>query len=261
MNARPARLSPVQRVFWRLLLGLCMVSQTLSAADDLTSSDYRVRMSAALVLGRSTEPGARKTLEIALSDGHPAVRAAAAASLAKVGDAKSQNVLRARAETESDDSVKKQIARAVDMIESRKEKKQLMVQLGTFRNASKTGGTNLTNVASSAARSNAIKFAQVVDAADVAATAAGPKKSHVVRLDGELRSLSLTKQGDVMSVRAQVEFSILQMPGKTLKGTLSGAATSRDAGVTVASLQELAVRGAVESALANAGPSLIAASE
>jgi hypothetical protein len=44
-----------------------------------------------------------------------------------------------------------------------------------------------------------------------------------------------------------------------LKGVISGAATSRDAGVSVATLQEMAVQGAVESALGNAGPSLLAA--
>lgn len=231
----------------------------MARADDITSSDYRVRMSAALVLGGSKEPGARRSLEAALSDAHAGVRAAAAASLAKIGDATSQEALRARSAIEPDDAVKKQIARALGAIEARNEKK-LVVQVGSFRNASKSGGANLGKVANSALRSHATKFAHVVEATDEL-TSAVAKKTRIVRLDGELRSLSLTKTGGVMSVRAQVEFSVLQMPGKTLKGTLSGAATSRDAGVSVASLQELAVKGAVESALSNVGPRLLAALE
>ncbi len=52
------------------------------------------------------------------------------------------------------------------------------------------------------------------------------------------------------------------MPGRTLKGTLSGAATSRDTGDrTLAALQDQAVQGAVESALANADVGFLAAAE
>jgi hypothetical protein len=227
------------------------------AADDLASSDYRVRMSAALVLGRSSEASARKDLERLLSDSHPAVRAAAAASLAKVGDAESVKILKSRLESEREDSVRVQITRAVEAAEARKTKK-LFVQVGTFRNTSKSGGANISKIGNSAARTNAVKYAQLVDTDESAASAAG-KQSRVVRLEGELRSLSLSKQGGIVTVHAKVEFSVIQLPGKTLKGVISGAATSRDAGVSVATLQEMAVQGAVESALGNAGPSLLAA--
>jgi hypothetical protein len=249
----------VRRIVFALLISLSLFGEGgLANADDMASSDYRVRMGAALVLGRSTEPSARKDLERALNDAHPAVRAAAAGSLSKVGDQGSLVALKARLLAESEESVKTQLSRSVAAIEARRERK-LFVQVGSMRNASKVGSADLSKIASGAVRTHATKFAEIVESEDSEAVAiAVSKKSRVVRLDGEIRSVSQSKKGGVMSVRAQVEFSVLQLPGKTLKGTLSGAATSRDPNVSLAALQELAVRGAVESAIANAGPGLLA---
>jgi HEAT repeat protein len=231
------------------------------ADDDLKASDYRVRMSAALVLGRSTDPSAKRELERVLADAHPSVRAAAAASLGKVGDAVSAKALRARLEVESETAVKTQLTRAAETLEAKREKK-LFVQVGSVRNSSKVGAADLIKIAGTAARVQATKFAEIVEAEDSAASVtAAAKKGRVVRLDGEIRSLSQSKKGGVLHVRAQVEFSVLQLPGKSLKATLSGAATSHDPSVSLAGLQELAVRGAVESALANAGPGLLSALE
>jgi HEAT repeat protein len=245
-----------------LLVALLSVQERrASADDDLSASDYRVRMSAALVLGRSADPSAKKDLERALGDAHPSVRAAAAASLGKVGDAASAKALRARLEVETEASVKTQLTRAAETLEAKREKK-LFVQVGSVRNSSKAGTSDLTKVAVTAVRLQATKFAEIVEAEDSAASVtAAAKKGRVVRLDGEIRSLSQSRKGGVLSVRAQIEFSVLQLPGKSLKATLSGAATSHDASTSLAALQELAVRGAVESALANAGPSLLSALE
>ena len=50
------------------------------------ASDFRVRVSAALVLGHTRPDGAREALEEALGDGHPAVRVAVARALGTLGD-------------------------------------------------------------------------------------------------------------------------------------------------------------------------------
>src|ERR1700732_1019171 len=58
-----------------------------AAQQDITGSDdFRVRVNAALTLGKAKPPDARALLERALGDAHPALRPAAAAALVALGD-------------------------------------------------------------------------------------------------------------------------------------------------------------------------------
>src|ERR1700722_14639558 len=63
-------------------------AQDINAArhDVIDADDFRLRVSAALTLGKTHAEGARPLLEQALSDAPPAVRTAAAAALAVYGD-------------------------------------------------------------------------------------------------------------------------------------------------------------------------------
>jgi HEAT repeats len=232
-------------------------------ASDFDSSDFRVRLSATLLLGRTKPPGARAQLERVLVDPHPAVRAAAAASLGKLADRAAKPALDARSNVETSAGVKQQIRMALQQLADLgpSARTGFAVSLGPVRNLTDVRGVDV--YMQGAAKEWALRLAPLV-----ADTEAGPAsmqyaRSPVLRLDGQLRELVLGSANGVRQVRAQVEFSILRMPGQTLKGTLNGVATSRDTGGgrTLASLQELAVRGAVESALANAGPGLAAAAE
>jgi HEAT repeat protein len=73
-------------------------AQVAAAEQDLaTSDDFRIRVGAALLLGKSKPPEARALLERALGDPHPAVRTAAAAALAALGDAAAIPALERRA--------------------------------------------------------------------------------------------------------------------------------------------------------------------
>src|SRR5262245_13790554 len=96
-----------------LALGAAM---PVSTADDSTAfrdlatgTDFRLRVAAALALGKSTSPGARAALEKALGDAHPAVRAAAAAALGALGDGRSIPALKAALAGEAAANVKAQI--------------------------------------------------------------------------------------------------------------------------------------------------------
>jgi hypothetical protein len=64
------------------------------------SDDYRLRVDAAARLGASGDPKARRPLEAALEDAHPAVRQAAANALVKLGDNDALPALEARAKKE-----------------------------------------------------------------------------------------------------------------------------------------------------------------
>src|SRR5512138_137804 len=71
-----------------------------SVQDLSTGSDFRVRAAAALTLGRSHNKGALAPLRAALDDQHPAVRSAAAAALAALGDKSAIDDLRSHATRE-----------------------------------------------------------------------------------------------------------------------------------------------------------------
>src|SRR5262249_17354866 len=76
----------------------------------------RIRVAAALALGKSKSPGARPALEKALGDAHPAVRSAAAAALGTLGDARAIPALKTALGTESDAGVKAEMERVVQSL-------------------------------------------------------------------------------------------------------------------------------------------------
>jgi HEAT repeat protein len=104
--------------FFRRLLGAIVfatiVGGTGARAEDassvktdlLMSPDFRVRVGAALYLGKAKPQDARFVLERALDDAHPAVRAAAAAALAQVGDDGAVPALQRHLGSESSGAVK-----------------------------------------------------------------------------------------------------------------------------------------------------------
>src|SRR5262249_327897 len=78
-----------------------------SSFKDLSrASDFRLRVAAALALGKSKEPGSRQALEKALGDSNAAVRTAAAAALGALGDAAALPALKAALARETPDAAK-----------------------------------------------------------------------------------------------------------------------------------------------------------
>lgn len=87
-------------------------------AEKLKSEDFRVRTNAALALGASNEDSAVDPLCGALADGHETVRQASAVALKRLNRPSSVPCLKSRAEVESNEGVKIQIARALDALGS-----------------------------------------------------------------------------------------------------------------------------------------------
>ena len=98
-----------------LLVSTTAVSS--SVADDLTSlsrdlaanGDFRVRVGAALSLGRTRSRFALASLTSALEDSHPAVRAAAAAALGALGQREAIEALERQYHHEGSPSVRAQL--------------------------------------------------------------------------------------------------------------------------------------------------------
>lgn len=265
-----------------LVLAALTTSGHSTAGDrELTeSSDFRVRVQAALRLGRTGGASARADLEVGLRDAHPAVRVACAVALGTMGDASAIPALQQAMRTESFPSAKTSMKETIDKLRAGGagagsnapvdpsagvEKAKYVVQLGAMRNT--TGQrADLDTVMRSAARAKAgtIKGAVILDNPDAAILRrAGERKIPVLLVDGSLTRLSQSTGRDGgLVVSAQVDLSIRRVPQQTLKGMVSGnASASDDARNTNKGLNELqnrAVNGAVESAMSSVGSEIAA---
>lgn len=271
-----------------LLVAAALTTSGHSTAGDreLTESgDFRVRVQAALRLGRTGGTSARSDLEVGLRDAHPAVRVACAVALGTMGDASAIPALQQAMRTESFPSAKTSMKDTIDKLRvagsggggsgggsnapvdptAGVEKAKYVVQLGAMRNT--TGQrADLDSVMRSVARAKAgsIKGAVILDNPDAAILRrAGERKIPVLLVDGSLTRLSQSTGRDGgLVVSAQVDLSIRRVPQQTLKGMVSGnASASDDARNTNKGLNELqnrAVNGAVESAMSSVGSEIAA---
>ncbi len=285
-----ARAGKTRRVLRRaagmlvVLAALTTTGQSTAGDRELTeSSDFRVRVQAALRLGHTGGASARADLEVGLRDAHPAVRVACAVALGTMGDASAIPALQQAMRTESFPSAKSSMKDTIEKLRARNgggsaganaapvdpsagvEKAKYVVQLGAMRN--NTGQrADLDAVMRTAARAKAgsIKGAVILDNPDAAILRrAGERKIPVLLVDGSLTRLSQSTGRDGgLVVSAQVDLSIRRVPQQTLKGMVSGnASASDDARNTNRGLNELqnrAVNGAVESAMSSVGSEIAA---
>lgn len=251
-----------------------------SMAHDLTQSpDFRVRMSAALQIGQTRPPGARQLLEGALTDGHPSVRAAAAAALGNLGDPAAIPALQRRSASETFAGVKAQMLQTIATLQNPPAaaanslvalpQAKYVVQLGAMTNNTPVRNAQLGSVMLSAAKSQAgsLGGAVVVNASDPAVLSqARQLRLPVMLIDGQLSSLTqnASPNGSVR-IEAHVEFTIRKVPQQTLQGTFSGNAHTQQSAnalssqAQVSAVQSLVVSSAVESAMKGGVPGFLAA--
>jgi hypothetical protein len=262
---------------------VCPAQDPQSALGDIDgSSDFRLRVSAALLLGRSKPQGARQKLERALTDAHPAVRIAAAAGLSALGDAAAIPSLERHARDEQMVGVKAKMQESVNHLRGGNAgaptaaaaapahsigTAKYVLELGAMRNTSGGRDDQFSSVMAQAAKKQLEqKGALVLDSSDGALKAeATRKKIPVYRLEGQLSRLSQQQASDgSLTMQARVEFSVVKVPQHTLQGTLSGAASTQGSRSalgnesTMQNLREQVIGGAVESAMQNADRSLLA---
>jgi hypothetical protein len=246
--------------------GVAPAQDPQSAGADLAHSpDFRLRVQAALYLGRAKPDGARPMLERALDDGHPAVRTAAAAALAALGDSAAVPALKTHAKTETSGAARAQMNASVAALQGSVApppkvpvRARYVVEIGQMRNMTSVRGAELSNVLRDAARAQAeaLPGAVVFDAGDPDADRAAARMP-VLLLDGSITRMTTTASSGTMRVDARVEFSVRRVPQQTLKGTLSGGATATESMRTVSTkrlteLEDQTVGNAVESAMRGA---------
>jgi hypothetical protein len=209
--------------------------------------------------------GARRMLEHALDDPHAAVRVAAAAALSSLGDAGAIAALQAHARTESSGAARAQIRTTIANLSHADSapvvapsRARYVVEIGQMRNLTSARGDDLTETLRQAARTQAqsLPGAAVFDAGDPQADRAAARMP-VLLLEGQLTRLSQAQSNGTVRIDARVEFSVRRVPQQTLKGTLSGGASSAESvrslsGTRLAELTNQTIGGAVESALRGA---------
>jgi HEAT repeat protein len=251
-----------------------------TALHDLAESpDYRVRVTAALFLGRARAPGGRAALEQALSDSNPAVRAAAATALGVLGDPVAITAIARALTSETSANVRAQLQATLGILRnavsssptpSSSDPRQIapnvriVVKLGAMRNGTPVRGDELRRVLHDAARSRArgLRDVAIVDTDTTLLQVALARHIPVITLDGSVTQLTESSEAGNLQVRASVTFAMKRE--QTLKGMLTGAATTFGSSQQLSDegrrkLQNDAVDGAVQSALRGADQGLTSA--
>jgi hypothetical protein len=248
--------------------------------DLADASDFRVRVSAALVLGHTRPDGAREALEEALGDVHPAVRVAAARALGSLADPAALPALEQRLARDSSASVTAQLRVAIAHLREAAGSDgaapdahrlapgvRYLVELGSMSNHSAVSGdrgAELAHVLGDAARARAgaMRGTAFLDGDASLRQQATQRHVPVITLDGNVTQITESRIGGGTQVQVRVEFAVRR--GQTLKGTVSGAATTFGPGSELTDqgrrqLEEGAVQAAVQSALRGAEEGLLVA--
>lgn len=257
-------------VMGALLFALAPAPESLASdvaqlkRDVVTASDFRIRVSAALALGKKRDVSAVSALSQALRDDNGAVRAAAAAALGSIGDASAMTSLTRARDKEKDASVKRSIERAIGTLKAL-SKAKVVVSVTKLENKSgepKVSSTFRTAVKREVAR---IPGVVVMGSEREAVAHAKARKLPTIALDARLTHLSRSTAGSDVAVAAKVELLIRTIPEQSLKATVKGDARalmssrSMKGDAELAELREDAVEAAVASALKGAPTAIDAA--
>lgn len=227
-----------------------------------TAKDFRIRVQAALELGKRKSTGARLALERALGDESSAVRAASAAALKSLGDPRALPSLRAAGNDRSE-AVRNQVAAAVQAL-SVADSVSYIVGFGQVDGDRTVKGPAVGQTLERVARRRLSRLRGVhLKAGTERAAPSAPE----LMLDARVTRLDERRSGPTLEVSAKVDFVLSRMPGREIKGRLSGRATvhgDANAKNRARELQELqmqAVEAAADSALDNVERALRAAVE
>jgi hypothetical protein len=263
------------------VLGLCLSLTTVAAADARTdflirmlgtSAQFRVRTQAALALGgQAPASSVTQALAKALSDEHPAVRAASAASLGRLKDPAATAALRA-AQSDKDSSVRQAVKTALEALGAGSG------AVASSSSSSSSGTSSTKPYPSSAPATYYVGVGVPGSQVGLSAPALRGLRDHVVQQVTQMEGVRIAPENEDKkaaakvigsaklvgyfvdssvtkvesrpdgSVRAQVSVVIGTYPGRDIRAMLSGAATVSGGG-TAEALKVQAVQAAFTGAL------------
>jgi hypothetical protein len=237
-------------------------------------ADFRVRVQAALELGKTRGEEARRALEGGLDDENAAVRAAAAAGLKVKRDPASidallrhENDVSAPVRAQIENSVAAlELANGVAPAEKSDDKPELVVQIGKIGSgSSSTTGAVMDDIA----RTSRKKLRELPGVAvqDEGRDSPARRKLPVVMVTGRVKQLEQSREGSSVVYLASIEFVLHKMPGQTIKGVVSGSARASGSAddmsnaTAMADLRRSALEAAIDSAVRHAPQALRAAAQ
>jgi hypothetical protein len=227
--------------------------------------DFRVRVQAALQLGKSMSPQALAPLVTALDDDNASVRAAAVAALESLGDVRAIAPLKEH-RLDRSEAVRKQIKSSLGELEAQAldaPKPKVLVKLGIMKNGS---GVKSKRIESDLAQASRKKLSELpgvrvlVEGDDGAG-----KKTPVVMVTGSVEQLKASREGSAIVYSAKVEYVLHTMPDQSIAAKVSGSASAQASEQEAndqtrsAQLRKEVLEAAIASALRRAPPALIAA--
>lgn len=253
-----------------ILLFAAPVLAAKPALDELIGQlkegkDFRVRVQAALQLGKTMDPAALMPLVGALDDDNASVRAAAVAALESLGDLRAIPPLREH-RLDRSEAVRKQIKASLAELESQgldAPKPKVLVKLGIMKNGS---GVKSKKIESDLAQASRQKLGELpgvkvlVEGDDGAG-----RKTPVVMVTGSVEQLKASREGNAIVYSAKVEYVVHTMPEQSIAAKVTGSASAQASEQEAndqarsAQLRKDVLEAAIASALRRAPPALIAA--
>jgi hypothetical protein len=231
MNAAPSRsrlpMAAIAAVFVVLVvarLGWAGKVDDLSKAL-LGDPSFKVRIQAALLLGKLGDKGGADALIKALNDEDKSVRAMAAQSLGKLGGAPATAALKALLGREHDSFVSTQAKLALSALEDQEvDDRKIFVTLGPFTGGVKTIDSALLASLHSSLRTSLEKLPKLTFAADAPASKGRGRTSRVGFLvDGNVSRLE--ESGGGAEISCEIKVMVARWPSRSvILWTSAGAA-------------------------------------
>lgn len=261
-----------------LLLGVMLAAGSAAAAAPSVAElsdrlkhgdDFRVRVQAALELGKSADPDALEPLVAGLDDPNASVRTAAAAALQELGDADAVPALKQH-RLDKSDLVRKQIKTTLASFEQAASEPgarpaRLLVKLGTMKNRTAVKAPKIEAELESESRKHLDELPGVRVMTSPSDPAAQKKPLPVVMVTGNIQKLQASRDGSDIVYSASVEYILHTMPDESIaakvSGSASGTLTAEEAKdeARAAELRHQVLGAAIASALRRAPRALLAA--
>lgn len=227
--------------------------------------DFRVRVQAALQLGRSLDPAALTPLLGALDDENASVRAAAVAALETLGDQRAIIPLREH-RLDRSEAVRKQIKSTLTTLETKAQdasRPKVLIKLGMMKNGS---GVKSKRIEADMAVASRQKLSELpgVKVLGEGDDGAG-RQTPVVMVTGSVEQLKAAREGAAIVYTAKVEYVLHTMPDQSIAAKVSGSASAQASEQEAsdqarsAQLRKDVLEAAIASALRRAPPALLAA--
>jgi hypothetical protein len=197
---------------------------------------YKVRMQAAITLGRLKEKRAVPALIRALGDEHETVRGVTCAALAEVGDERAIPELKKRAKGDSNAFVRTQAEKAVARLEGGggggagpPPGSRFYLTIGKMANKSEKGGTTASKVLGDALLKEFSKVTGVATSWGSGKPSAGDLAKRKIKgfvLDGSILSLTAKKSGGTVEISCNIKVSMATFPGNSMKAFYTGGAST-----------------------------------